>query len=54
MSITSLIITLLVMGALLWGLNQFLRLPGKFKTMLNVIVVVCDVVWLLSVYGLFA
>ena len=50
MSKISLIITLLVMAALLWALNKYLPLRGKFKTILNVIVVVCEVVWLLTVY----
>ena len=38
------------MGVLLWALNRFLPLPGKFNTILNVIVIVCGVVWLLTVY----
>jgi hypothetical protein len=51
MSIISLIITVLVMGALLWAVNQYVPLHGKFKKILNAIVVLCAVVWLLSVYG---
>ena len=51
MTIIYLIITLAVIGALFWLLNNYIPMDGKVKKILNVILLVCAVVWLLSVYG---
>ena len=51
MSLISLIITLVVIGVLLWLVNNYIPMDGKIKTILNVVVVICVVVWLLSVFG---
>lgn len=51
MSLISLIITLVVIGLLLWLVNADLPMDGKIKKILNVVVVICVVVWLLSVFG---
>ena len=47
----SLIITLIVVGVLLWLVNNYIPMDGKIKQILNVIVVICVVVWLLSAFG---
>jgi hypothetical protein len=47
----SLVITLIVIGILLWLVNNYLPMDGKIKQILNVIVVICVVVWLLSAFG---
>ncbi len=54
MSLVSLVIALIVVGVLLWALNTYLPLDPKIKTLINIVVVVCVVAWLLSVFGLFA
>jgi LytS/YehU family sensor histidine kinase len=51
MSLISLIITLIVIGVLLWLVNTYIPMDGKIKNILNVVVVVCVVVWLLSAFG---
>lgn len=51
MSLISLIVTLIVIGVLLWLLNTYIPMDGKIKKILNVVVVICVVVWLLSVFG---
>ena len=51
MSLISLIITLVVIGVLLWLVNTYIPMDGKIKKILNVVVVICVVVWLLSVFG---
>ena len=51
MSLISLIVTLIVIGVLLWLLNTYIPMDGKIKNILNVVVVICVVVWLLSVFG---
>jgi Fe2+ transport system protein B len=47
----SLVITLIVVGVLLWLVNNYIPMDGKIKQILNVIVVICVVVWLLSAFG---
>ncbi len=47
----SLVITLIVVGVLLWLVNTYIPMDGKIKQILNVVVVICVVVWLLSAFG---
>lgn len=49
----SLILTLIVVGVMLYCINAFLPMDGKIKNILNVVVVVCVVVYLLSAFGVF-
>ena len=49
MPLINLIITLIIIGVLLWLINAYIPMDGKIKKILNVVVVICVVVWLLSV-----
>jgi hypothetical protein len=51
MPLTTLVITLIVVGVLLWLINAYIPMDGKIKQILNVVVVICVVVWLLSAFG---
>lgn len=51
MSLISLAITLIVVGILLWLVNTYIPMDGKIKKILNVVVVICVVIWLLSAFG---
>ncbi len=51
MSLISLIVTLIVVGVLLWLVNSYIPMDAKIKKILNVVVVICVVVWLLSAFG---
>ncbi len=51
MSLISLAITLIVIGVLLWLVNTYIPMDGKIKQILNIVVVICVVIWLLSVFG---
>jgi len=53
MSIISLIITLVVIGVILWLVNTYIPMDPKIKNILNVVVIICVVLWLLSVFGVF-
>ena len=48
----SLIITLIVVGVLLWLVNTYIPMDGKIKQILNVVVIICVIVWLLSAFGI--
>jgi len=52
MSLISLIITLVVIGVLLWLVNSYIPMDGKIKSILNAVVVICVVVWLLYAFGI--
>jgi hypothetical protein len=52
MSLIGLIMTLVVVGVLLWLLNNYVPMDGKIKRILNVVVVIVVVIWLLQALGL--
>lgn len=54
MSIIALIITLIVIGVLLWLVNSYIPMDGKIKNILNIVVVIVVVLWLLNVFGVFS
>ena len=49
----SVVITLIVIGILLWLVNAYIPMDAKIKNILNIVVVICVVLWLLSVFGVF-
>ncbi len=52
MDLISLIVVLVVVGVLLWLINNYIPMDRKIKQILNMVVVVAVVVWLLNVLGL--
>jgi 1-acyl-sn-glycerol-3-phosphate acyltransferase len=51
MTLISLAVTLIVVGVLLWLVNTYIPMDGKIKKILNVVVVICVIVWLLYTFG---
>jgi len=51
MSLISLVLTLIVIGVLLWLINIYIPMDGKIKKIINIVVVVAVVLWLLSAFG---
>lgn len=51
MSLLGLIITLVIVGVLLWALNAYVPMDAKIKNILNIVVVLVVVLWLLQVFG---
>ena len=49
-----LVITLIVIGVLLWLVNSYIPMDAQIKRILNAVVVICVVFWLLNVFGVFA
>lgn len=47
------VITLCVVGLLLWLVNSYVPMQGQIKGILNGVVVIVVVLWLLKVFGLF-
>jgi hypothetical protein len=52
MSLIGLVLTLVVVGVLLWLLNNYIPMDGKIKRILNAVVVIVVVIWLLQAFGL--
>jgi hypothetical protein len=50
--LVSLIITLVVVGVILYLINNYLPMDGKIKSILNVVVVIAVVLWLVRTFGL--
>jgi hypothetical protein len=53
MTLISLIISLVVVGLILWLINTYLPIDPKIKTIINVIVLMVVCLWLLQVFGVF-
>jgi hypothetical protein len=51
MPLIHLILILVVVGVILWLINNYIPMDYKIKKILNVVVVICVIVWLLSVFG---
>jgi hypothetical protein len=53
MPIVTVVITLCVIGLLLWLVNRFIPMQEQIKGILNAVVVIAVVLWLLKIFGLF-
>jgi hypothetical protein len=52
MPLIQLVIVLIVVGVLLWLVNNFIPMAGSIKSILNAVVVIVVVLWLLQVFGI--
>jgi hypothetical protein len=52
MPIVTIIITLIVIGVLLWLVEKFIPMDATIKTIIRVVVIILVVLWLLSIFGL--
>lgn len=51
MSLVSLIVTLVIVGVIMWAINAYIPMEARIKNILNIVVVIVVVLWLLSVFG---
>lgn len=51
MSLITVVITLIVVGVILWLINTYVPMDSKIKTILNVVVVIAVILWLLQGFG---
>lgn len=52
MPLVQVLLTLIVVGVLLWLVNRFIPMQSSIKSILNGVVVIVVVLWLLKVFGL--
>jgi hypothetical protein len=51
MPLINLVIILVVVGVILWLVNNYIPMDRKIKSILNVVVVIVVIIWLLGVFG---
>ncbi len=54
MPLIQLVVILIVVGVLLWLVNNYIPMQSSIKGILNAVVVIAVVLWLLNVFGLFS
>ena len=52
MPLIHVVLVLVVVGVLLWLVNNYIPMAGSIKSILNAVVVIAVVLWLLTVFGL--
>ena len=52
MPLMNVVISLIVVGVLLWLVNTYIPMDAKIKSILNIVVVIAVVIWLLQAFGL--
>ncbi len=51
MPLTTVIITIVAVGLVLWLVNRFIPMQGQIKSILNGLVVIVLVLWIANLYG---
>ena len=52
MPLITVVLTICVVGVLLWLINRFIPMQSQIKGILNGVVVIVLVIWLINVFGL--
>jgi len=53
MPLVTVVLTLVVVGVLLWLVNRFIPMQSQIKGILNGVVVIAVILWLLKIFNLF-
>lgn len=51
MPLLTIVLVLIVVGVLLWLINNYIPMQGTIKSILNAVVVIAVVIWLLQAFG---
>lgn len=52
MPLINVVVTLVVVGLVLWLINTYIPMQGMIKTILNWVVVIAVIIWLLYGFGI--
>jgi len=52
MPLINLVIVLVVVGVIIWVINNYIPMQSSIKKILNAVVVIAVIIWLLSVFGI--
>ncbi|MGA2891191.1 MAG: Thivi_2564 family membrane protein [Terracidiphilus sp.] len=53
MPLINVVITLMVVGILMWLINRYIPMQGTIKGILNTVVVIAVVLWIVNIFGLY-
>jgi hypothetical protein len=53
MSLLNLLLVIVIVGVLLYLINNYIPMDRKIKRILNIVVVIILIIWLLKVFGVF-
>ncbi|MGZ8538024.1 MAG: Thivi_2564 family membrane protein [Flavisolibacter sp.] len=53
MPILTIIIVLIIVGVVLYLINNYIPMDRKIKSILNIVVVIIVIIWLLKAFGVF-
>ncbi|RYD79895.1 MAG: hypothetical protein EOP53_08905 [Sphingobacteriales bacterium] len=51
-TLITVVVTLIIVGLILWLINRFIPMASSIKSILNVVVVIAVILWLLRVFGI--
>ena len=51
MPLINVVVTLVIIGVILWLINTYIPMQGTIKTILNWVVVIAVIIWLLYGFG---
>ena len=51
MDLVQFVVVLIVVGILLWLVNNYIPMDRKIKQILNIVVVIAVILWVLNVFG---
>lgn len=51
MPLVQVLLVLIIIGVILWLINQYIPMAASIKSILNAVVVIAVLVWLLRVFG---
>jgi hypothetical protein len=52
MTLVNIVVILVLVGLVMWLINNYIPMAGAIKSLLNVVVFVVVLIWLLQVFGL--
>ena len=52
MPLINVVVTLVIIGVVLWLINTYIPMQGTIKTILNWVVVIAVIIWLLYGFGI--
>lgn len=50
--LVTVVVTLIIVGVILWLINRYIPMDGSIKSILNAVVVIGVIIWLLRVFGI--
>lgn len=51
MPLLPIILTLVVVGVLMWAINAYIPMEARIKRLLNIVVIILLIFWLLKLFG---